>query len=160
MSIMRSSRVLVATFVVAGLTASPTLAKGGGPIDHRSPDAKDAAAALTAAKTVDRRSPDAKDAGRPDTAGNANVGARSDLRTTSSLAGPPRAVAVNPGPPQFPTNTVPLHRPAPEPVSAPSAGDGFDMGDAAIGAAGAAALLMSVAGGLALSRRRRIATAA
>ena len=157
MHIMKSGRVLVATFVVAGLTASPALASGG-PIDHRSPDAKDAAAALTAAKTIDRRSPDAQDmSSRPDAAGNAQS---TDLRTTASLAGPPRPVHVTPGPPQFPTNTVPLQRPAPEPVSAPSAGDGFDIGDAAIGAAGAALLVAAGAGALAMSRRRRIATAA
>lgn len=158
MHIMKSGRVLVATFVVAGLAASPALASGG-PIDRRSPDAKDAAAAITAAKTIDRRSPDVQDmASRPDTAGNAQIGSK-DLRTTSSLAGPPRAVYVPPGPPQFPTNTVPLAPPV-EPVSAPPAGDGFDVGDAVIGAGGAAVLLVGVAGGLAVSRRRRIATAA
>jgi hypothetical protein len=48
MHIMKSGRMLVATFVVAGLVASPALASGG-PIDRRSPDAQDAAAALTAA---------------------------------------------------------------------------------------------------------------
>jgi hypothetical protein len=160
MQIMKSSRVLVATFVVAGLTASPALASGG-PIDRRSPDAKDAAAAITAAKTIDRRSPDVQDmSSRPDTAGNANVTAAKDLRTTASLAGPPRPVYVQPAPPQFPTNTVPLHRPAPEPVSAPPAGDGFDVTDAVIGAGGAAVLLVAVAGGVAMTRRRRIATAA
>jgi hypothetical protein len=172
MHIMRSSRVLVATFVVAGLTASPALASGG-PIDRRSPDAKDAAAALTAAKTIDRRSPDVQDmASRPDTAGNSNVTARKDLRTTASLSGPPPGAtgiyvppaepagkAPLPGPPQFPTNTVPLAPPV-EPVSPPPAGDSFDVGDAVIGAGGAAVLLAAVAGGLAMSRRRRIATAA
>jgi hypothetical protein len=155
MHTMRSSRMLVATFVVAGLTASPALASGG-PIDHRSPDAKDAAAAVAAAKTIDRRSPDVQDMSRPDTGA---VSAPKDLRVTSSLAGPPRAVHANPGPPQFPTNTVPLTPPV-EPVSAPPAGDGFDVGDAVIGAGGAAVLLAAVAGGLALSRRRRIAPAA
>jgi hypothetical protein len=159
MQTMKSCRVLVATFVVAGLTASPALASGG-PIDHRSPDAKDAAAAITAAKTIDRRSPDVQDMSRPDTAGNGSVSTPKDLRTTASLAGPPRPVYVIPAPPQFPTNTVPLHRPAPEPVSAPPAGDGFDVGDAVIGAGGAAVLLIAVAGGLAVSRRRRFATAA
>jgi hypothetical protein len=172
MHIMRSSRMLVTTFVVAGLTASPALASGG-PIDHRSPDAKDAAAAITAAKTIDRRSPDVQDvSSRPDTAGNSQINAE-DRRVTASLAGPPPGSAgiyVPPagsagkapemGPPEFPTNTVPLHRPAPEPVSAPPAGDGFDAGDAVIGAGGAAVLLAAVAGGLAVSRRRRIATAA
>jgi hypothetical protein len=173
MQTMKSCRVLVATFVVAGLTASPALASGG-PIDRRSPDAKDAAAAITAAKTIDRRSPDVQDmSSRPDTAGNANVTARKDLRTTASLSGPPPGSAgiyvppagsaekaPQPGPPQFPTNTVPLHRPAPEPVSAPPAGDGFDVTDAVIGAGGAAVLLVAVAGGVAVTRRRRFATAA
>jgi len=156
MNIMKSGRVLVATFVVAGLTASPVLASGG-PIDRRSPDAKDAATAMTVAKTVDRRSPDAKDmSSRPDAAGNAQI---KDLRTTASLSGSPRPVEVTPGPPQFPTNTVPLAPPA-EPVSSSPSGDGFDVGDAVIGAGGAAVLLAAVAGGLAMSRRRRIATAA
>jgi hypothetical protein len=154
MQIMKSSRVLVATLVVAGVAASPALASGG-PIDHRSPDAKDAAAAITAAKTIDRRSPDVQDmASRPDTAGNPQV---KDLRTTASLAGPP--VYAPPGPPEFPTNTVPLAPPV-EPVTAPPAGDGFDVTDAVIGAGGAAVLLIAVAGGLAVSRRRRIATPA
>lgn len=154
MQIMKSGRVLVATFVVAAVAASPALASGG-PSDRRSPDAKDAAAAITAAKTVDRRSPDVQDvASRPDTAGNPTI---KDRRTTSSLAGPPRP--VYPGPPQFPTNTVPLTPPV-EPVPAPPAGDGFDVVDAVIGAGGAAVLLSAVAGGLAVSRRRRIATAA
>jgi hypothetical protein len=156
MQIMKSSRVLVATLVVAGVTASSALASGG-PIDRRSPDAKDAAAALAAAKTVDRRSPDVQDmASRPDTAGNPRI---KDLRTTASLAGPPRPVDVTPGPPQFPTNTVPLAPPV-EPVAAPPAGDGFDVTDAVIGAGGAAVLLIAVAGGFTMSRRRRIATAA
>lgn len=158
MQSMKSWRVLVATFVATGVAASPALASGG-PIDHRSPDAKDAAAAITAARTVDRRSPDVQDvASRPDTRGSARAGA-TDLRTTASLAGPPRPVDVNPGPPQFPTNTVPLAAPA-EPVSVAPAGDGFDVGDAVIGAGGAAVLFVAVAGGLAVSRRRRLATAA
>jgi hypothetical protein len=158
MNIKRSGRALVATFVVAGLAASPALADGG-QIDRRSPDAKDAAAAMTAAKTTDRRSPDVQDmSSRPDAAGNAGI---TDLRSTGSLAGPPPAAkAPQPGPPVFPTNTVPLPRPAPEPVSAPPAGHGFDVGDAVIGAGGAAVLLVAVAGAFALSRRRRIATAA
>jgi hypothetical protein len=155
MHTMRSSRMLVATFVVAGLTASPALASGG-PIDHRSPDA---AAAIGAWTAVSDRSSEAQDMSRPDTAGDANVSAPKDLRVTSSLAGPPRAVHANPGPPQFPTNTVPLAPPV-EPVSAPPAGDSFDVGDAVIGAGGAAVLLAAVAGGLAVSRRRRIAPAA
>ncbi len=150
-------RVLVATFAAASLAASPALASGG-PIDRRSPDAKDAAAAVIAAKTIDRRSPDAQDSSRPDTAGNGPP--RRTCASTSSLAGPPPAArAPQIGPPQFPTNTVPLPRRA-EPVSAPPAGDGFDVGDAVIGAGGAAVLLVAVAGGLAMSRRRRIATAA
>jgi hypothetical protein len=169
MNIKKSGRVLVATFVVAGLTASPALASGG-PIDRRSPDAKDPAATITAFENIDRQSPNAQGVSRPDTAGNPRI---KDLRTTASLAGPPPAspgIYVPPagspdkaplaGPPQFPTNTVPLHRPAPEPVSAPSSGDGFDVTDAVIGAGGAAVLLAAVAGGLAVSRRRRIATAA
>jgi hypothetical protein len=172
MSLKRSSRMLVATIVVASLAASPALASGG-PTDLRSPDAQDAAAALNAYKTVNLRSPDLQDmSSRPDTAGNANVTARKDLRTTASLSGPPPGSAgiyvppagsaekaPQPGPPQFPTNTVPLAPPV-EPVTAPPAGDGFDVVDAAIGAGGAAVLLVAVAGGLAVSRRRRFATAA
>ena len=169
MHIMKSGRVMVATLMVAGLTASSAVASGG-PVDLRTPDAQDAAAALTAAKTADHQSPGMQDrTSRPDTAGNGKIG--KDLRTTSSLAGPPPGsggiyvppaadVAPLPGPPQFPTNTVPLSRPEPEPVPAPSAGDGFDIGDAAIGAAGAAVLVVAGAGAFAMSRRRRIATPA
>jgi hypothetical protein len=83
MNIKKSGRVLVATFVVAGLTASPALASGG-PIDHRSPDAKDRRGAITAAKTIDRRSPDAQDMSRPDAAGRSQV---KDLRTTRRSPG-------------------------------------------------------------------------
>jgi hypothetical protein len=150
MSIKRSSRTLVATFVVASLGASPALASGG-PIDNRTPDAKDAAAKAVAITKIDRRSPDAKDAAQ-NTGGTA-----ADLRVTSSLAGPaPVAKPPLAGPPQFPTNTVVLHRPA-EPVTVPSAGDGFDAGDAGIGAGAAIVLALSVAGGVAMTRRRRVA---
>ena len=139
MSIKRSSRTLVATFVVASVSASPALASS---IDKRSPDAKDAAAKAVAVKTIDRRSPDAKDAAK------STGGTAADLRVTASLAGPP----------QFPTSTVVLHRPA-EPVAAPSAGDGFDIGDAGIGAGGAIVLALSIAGGIAVTRRRRVTAA-
>jgi hypothetical protein len=151
MSIKMSSRTLAATLVVAGLTASPALAIGE-PIDNRSPDAKDAAT-QAATPTIDRRSPDAKDAAQ------STGGAAADLRVTSSLAGPPPAVkAPLPGPPEFPTNTVVMHRPA-EPVTAPAVGDGFDVGDAVIGAGGATVLVLSIAGGVAVTRRRRVAAA-
>jgi len=161
MSIKTSSRTLVATFVVASLTASPALASGG-PMDLRSPDAKDSAA-RPAAILVEPRSPDAQDAAArpaailveprsPDAQDAATRGA-ADLRVAASLAGPPPAAKA-----AVPVNT-PVHRPA-APVSSPAAGNGFDVGDAFVGAGGAAVLLVSVAGGLALSRRRRIATAA
>jgi hypothetical protein len=150
MSIKRSSRTLAATFVVASLTASPALASPG-PIDNRTPDAKDAAAKAVAVTKIDRRSPDAKDAAQ------STGGTAADLRVTSSLAGPPSAVPVPlPGPPQFPTSTVVLHRPA-EPVTVPFAGDGVDVGDAGIGAGGAIVLALSIAGGIAVTRRRRVA---
>src|SRR4051812_7794459 len=187
MSIKTSSRTLVATFVVASLTASPALASGG-PMDLRSPDAKDAAAppaavlvephspdakdaaAPPAAVLVEPRSPDAKDAAAPPAAvlveprspdaKDAAARGAADLRVAASLAGPPPAAKTPvPGAPVFPTSTGPMHRPA-APVSAPSAGDGFDVGDAFVGAGGAAVLLVSVAGGLALRRRRRTAPAA
>jgi hypothetical protein len=137
MSIKRSSRALVATLVAASVGATPALATVG-PVDSRSPDAKDAAA--KAAVIVDKRSPDVIDA--------ATGGAR-DLRVTSSLAGPP----------QFPKNTLPL-APPPAPAPAP-AGDGFDVGSAAIGAGGAAVVVIVMAGGIvAIGRRRRIAATA
>jgi hypothetical protein len=142
MSIKRSSRVLVATFVVASLTATPAMAI--------SPDAADSGARQAAA-TVDKRSPDAKEA--PNW-----TGAR-DLRVTSSLAGPPRAVKPQPGPPVFPTNTIPLPPPA-VPVSSSPSGDGFDWDSAGIGAGGVAVVVVSLAGGVALTRRRRVATPA
>jgi hypothetical protein len=144
MSIKRSSRVLVATFVVASLTASPALAI--------SPDAADISARHQARTAVDKRSPDAQDAARlPGSTPR-------DLRVTSSLAGSPRAVKPEPTPPVFPTNTTPLPPPA-VPVSSSPSGDGFDWTDAAIGAGGAAVIVVSLAGGVALTRRRRVATA-
>jgi hypothetical protein len=150
MSINRSSRLLAATFVVASLTASPAMASGG-PMDLRSPDAQDAAR-QTAPAADDRRSPDARDA-----AGQTG-GTAADLRVTSSLAGPPPGNPV-PGLPEFPTNTIPLPRPA-APVAASPSGDGFDWDSAGIGAGGAAVVGISLAGGLMfMSRRRRVATA-
>jgi len=136
MSIKRSSRVLVATLVAASLGATPALATPG-PIDKRTPDAKDAA--TKAVVVVDKRSPDVID--------KATGGAR-DMRVTSSLAGPP----------QFPTNTTPLPPPA-APAPAP-ADDGFDVVSAAIGAGGAALVVIAMGGGIAVTRRRRIAATA
>jgi hypothetical protein len=134
MSIKRSSRTLAATLVVASLTASPAL---GSPIDNRSPDAKDAAAKAVVVTKIDKRSPDAIDAA---------TGGAKDLRVTSSLAGPP----------QFPTNTTPLAPPA-APVTVPAVDEGFDWASAGIGAGGVVVLFASVAGGVAVTRRRRVA---
>lgn len=135
MSIKRSGRVLVATLVAASLGATPALATVGH-IDQRTPDAKDAAA--KAAIVVDKRSPDVIDAA---------TGGAKDLRVTSSLAGPP------------PAGTKPIVVVKPAPVPAP-ASDGFDFASAVIGAAGAAFVAAAMAGGIAVSRRRRIAAAA
>ena len=104
--------------------------------DLRSPDTRDAAAAAAAEHYQDLRSPDARDAGRtPDT------------HVTQDLRSPDARDAGRP-PVQVPTPVVEI-REVP--------GNGFDWGDAGIGAAGLLALL-SIAGGvtlLAVGRRRR-----
>jgi hypothetical protein len=137
MSIKRSSRVLVATLVAASLGATPALATVG-PIDMRTPDAKDAAIASQARTYSDLRTPDVIDAA---------TGGAKDLRVTSSLAGP------------APVSTKPIVVVKPAPVPAP-ASDGFDFTSAVIGAAGVAFVAAAMAGGIAVSRRRRIAAAA
>jgi hypothetical protein len=148
MRIKRSSRLLAATCVVAGLTASSALAAPAPP-DLRSPDAKDASQAAAAA--IDKRSPDVQDVA------SQTGGTASDLRVTSSLAGPPQDPKN--GPPVFPTNTIPLPHPATPAEPAPS-GDGFDWDSAGIGAGGAALVCITLAGGVVvMSRRRRVATA-
>jgi hypothetical protein len=104
--------------------------------DLRSPDTRDAAAAAAAEHYQDLRSPDARDAGRtPDT------------HVTQDLRSPDARDAGRP-PVQVPTPLVEI-REVP--------GNGFDWGDAGIGAAGLLALL-SIAGGVtlrAVGRRRR-----
>jgi hypothetical protein len=96
--------------------------------------------ALAAVGPSDRQPPVAKDTA---------TGVR-DLRVTSSLAGPP----------QFPANTKPIVVVKPAPAPAPAADDGFNFASAAIGAGGAAFVVAAMAGGIAVSRRRRIAATA
>jgi hypothetical protein len=104
--------------------------------DLRSPDARDAATATPTRSYSDLRSPDARDAGRtPDT------------RVTQDLRSPDARDAGRP-PVQVPTPVVEI-REVP--------GNGFDWGDAGIGAAGLLALL-SITGGvtlMVLGRRRQ-----
>ena len=122
--------------------------------DLRSPDARDAAAAAQEQSYQDLRSPDARDAGRP-----AETRQYSDLRSpdardaaqagqvTQDLRSPDARDAGRP-PVEVPTPVVEI-REVP--------GNGFDWGDAGIGAAGLLALL-SITGGvtlMALGRRRR-----
>jgi hypothetical protein len=150
MSIKRSSRTLVATLVAASLGATPALATVG-PSDRQPPDATPAPATVGPS---DRQPPDAQDAAAkaavivdkssPDAAG----GRVRDLRVTSSLAGPP------------PAGTRPIVVVKPAPAPAPAADDGFNFASAAIGAAGAAFVVAAMAGGIAVSRRRRIAATA
>jgi hypothetical protein len=103
--------------------------------DLRSPDARDAVSTPDTQVTQDLRSPDARDAGRPP------VEVAQDLRSPDARdAGRP--------PVQVATPVVEI----PE-----ATGNGFDWGDAGIGAVGMLALF-SIAGGVALmvgSRRRR-----
>jgi hypothetical protein len=116
----------------AGLAAALTLAVTAAPaalaapIDLRSPDARDAAAASQ--RAIDLRSPDARDAAQP-------------------------GQIVVTGPPAWPANPQPVTRPR---VVASSASSGLDWGSAGIGAAagvGACAISLVGVGGL---RRRRV----
>ena len=103
--------------------------------DLRSPDARDAATPAEPRQYSDLRSPDARDAGRP------------PVEVTQDLRSPDARDAGKP-PVQVPQPVVQI-RQAP--------GNGFDWGDAGIGAAGMFALF-SIAAGVALtvgSRRRR-----
>jgi hypothetical protein len=103
--------------------------------DLRSPDARDAATPAEPRQYSDLRSPDARDAGKP------------PVEVTQDLRSPDARDAGKP-PVQVPQPVVEI-RQAP--------GNGFDWGDAGIGAAGMFALF-SIAAGVALtvgSRRRR-----
>ena len=124
-----TSAALVAACAVPAMAVAQTQ-------DLRSPDTRDAAAAAAAEHYQDLRSPDARDAARP-----------SETRQYSDLRSPDARDAGRP-PVQVPTPLVEI-REVP--------GNGFDWGDAGIGAAGLLALL-SIAGGvtlLAVGRRRR-----
>ena len=109
------------------------------PQDLRSPDAKDAKTEPVTQVAQDLRSPDARDAAQA-----AKVEIAQDLRSPD---------ARDAGLPEAPTpDTVVEIREVP--------GNGFDWGDAGIGAAGILALL-SIAGGVTLmvsTRRRRHGT--
>ena len=134
---MRRTQLITTAALVAACAVPATAAAQGQ--DLRSPDTRDAAAAAAQQNYQDLRSPDARDAGRtPDTS------LAQDLRSPDARdAGRP--------PVQVPTPVVEI-REVP--------GNGFDWGDAGIGAAGILALL-SIAGGLTLmvtGRRRRRGT--
>jgi hypothetical protein len=131
---MRRTQLITTAALVAACAVPATAAAQGQ--DLRSPDTRDAAAAAKAQSYQDLRSPDARDAGQS-----------TDTQVTQDLRSPDARDAGQP-PVKVPTPVVEIH-------AAP--GNGFDWGDAGIGAAGALALL-SIAGGLALlasGRRRR-----
>ena len=152
---LRRSHILTAVAVLAmcvvpgfayGMPDQPvappsSIAESGGQSyqDLRSPDARDAGQSAQAQVAQDLRSPDARDA-----AGNY---AEPVTQVAQDLRSPN---ARDAGLPEAPTpDTVVEIREVP--------GNGFDWGDAGIGAAGLLALL-SIAGGLTLmvtTRRRR-----
>ena len=131
---MRRTQLITTAALVAACAAPATAAAQGQ--DLRSPDTRDAAAAAEAQSYQDLRSPDARDAKTEPV-----------TQVTQDLRSPDARDAGRP-PVQVAAPVVDI-RDAP--------GNGFDWGDAGIGAAGLLATL-SIAGGLALmvtTRRRR-----
>jgi hypothetical protein len=153
---MRRTQLITTAALVAACAAPAAPAAQGQ--DLRSPDTRDAAAAAAAAQQhyQDLRSPDTRDAARasetrqysdlrsPDAR---DAGRTADTRVTQDLRSPDARDAGRP-PVQVPTSVMEI-REVP--------GNGFDWGDAGIGAAGLLALL-SITGGvtlMVLGRRRR-----
>jgi hypothetical protein len=97
------------------------------PQDLRSPDARDAALQAQASQSQDLRSPDTRDA----------AGTPSPAEITAARAQTPAAPAVSPS------------------RSAPSVSDGFEWGDAGIGAALMLALVSLASGTVLLTGRGR-----
>jgi hypothetical protein len=129
----RTQLITTAALVAACIVPAATGAQGQ---DLRSPDTRDAAAAAEAQSYQDLRSPDARDAGRIP-----NDQVTQDLRSPDARD----------------AGRTPVESPAPVVEIREVPGNGFDWGDAGIGAAGTLALF-SIAAGLALmvgGRRRR-----
>jgi hypothetical protein len=128
---------LITTAALVAACAAPTSAIAQSQ-DLRSPDTRDAAAAVEARNYQDLRSPDAKDAAR-----------QSETHTYQDLRSPDARDAARDLPPvQIPAQVVEVDQPS----------TGFDWGDAGIGAAGMLALLSIGVGltmGIVQSRRRR-----
>jgi hypothetical protein len=154
---MRRTQLTITTAALVAACAVPATAAAQGH-DLRSPDTRDAAAAAELQGYEDLRSPDARDAASPsvprqysdlrspdarDAASASTQTAHQDLRSPDA-----RDVGREPV-------TVQIREPVVEIREVP--GNGFDWGDAGIGAAGMLALF-SIAAGLALlvgGRRRR-----
>jgi hypothetical protein len=127
--------IVMAGLITAGLTGNAAAQ------DLRSPDARDSARATT--PTLDLRSPDAKDSGRNASVSSdvAQANARQDLRSPDARNGEGGA-----------TYTAGI-APGTRIVSVPA--DGFQWGDAGIGAGIIFALLVLPAGGYALMTAHR-----
>jgi hypothetical protein len=110
---------------------APSAQQVSTPKDLRSPDARDAALQAQASQSQDLRSPDARDA----------AGTASPAEITAARAQSPTAPAETPG--------VSPSR------SAPSVSDGFEWGDAGIGAAIMLALVSLASGTVLLTGRSR-----
>jgi hypothetical protein len=131
--------------------AAPQVAASA-PQDLRSPDARDAGLAREASPPQDLRSPDARDAGLA-----REASAPQDLRSghASCFRGcflrSPDTRAADRGPAVAAAESA---RVAPD-ASRPSVSDGFEWGDAGIGAAATLALVGVAGGTLLLVGRRR-----
>ncbi|MFL5894670.1 MAG: hypothetical protein ACJ76Z_06090 [Thermoleophilaceae bacterium] len=138
----RLTKITIST--VVALAAIPGLAVAQ---DLRSPDARDSARQVTGATGAsilngrDLVSPDARDSARHLT------GAVTDLRSPDARESTPGVSTYTPG--QISTTPIAARR-----VVLPAA-NGFDWGDAGIGAAGMLALIALVAGTLMVATHRR-----
>jgi len=156
---MRRTQIITTAALVAACAVPATAAAQRQ--DLRSPDARDAAATALAEHYQDLRSPDARDAASP-----SEPRQYSDLRSPdardAATASTQSAYQDLRSPDARDAGRPPVEVPTPVVEFREVPGNGFDWGDAGIGAAGLLALL-SIAGGvtlLAVSRRRRRALGA
>ena len=159
---MRRNTLTIVT--VLGLATGPsalfTASAVGDPV---SPDAHDAAVAAQTRQNVDLRSPDARDSGRVVVASpqsSPTVDLRSpDARDAARFVSQPqsyvRVDGRSPDTRDFADGVRFVTLPPAEVVNAPSS-DGFEWGDAGIGAGGAALIaLLALGAGIGISHHRR-----